>query len=136
MAPERQKKYSQDNLYGNIRLHYKLWITNEDDDPILGDGRILLLKEIHQTGSIVAASAKLGVSYRKAWGDIREAEMSLGFSLVDKHRGGESGGTSSLTVEGIRLVELWEEMKAGVEKETEKESPLSPQKLITTCKKC
>lgn len=96
--------------FSGIRIHYKIWMESCDKENILGDGKIELLKYIDATGSISAAAESLGISYRKAWGDIKKAEALLGFELLERQRGGESGGSSQLTPEAKHLVEAWEHL--------------------------
>jgi len=54
-----------------------------------------------------AAAEHLGMSYRKAWGDIKKAEELLGYNLTDKHRGGKDGGKSILTDKAKNLLEAY-----------------------------
>lgn len=93
--------------YSNIALHYSIWMTTESGENVISDDRMQLLIAIRQKGSLMAASEHMGISYRKAWGDLRATERLLGFSLIEKHRGGKDGGASLLTEEGIRLVEAY-----------------------------
>ncbi len=79
----------------------RLWLS-QSDTGVFGRGKWQLLDAIHKTGSLQAAAAALGISYRKAWGDLRKAEKALGVSLIERHRGGSEGGNSSLTEEGKR----------------------------------
>lgn len=102
------KKFSK---YNNILVIYKLWMTDEAGRNILGEGRIKLLFLIAQNGSISSAAKEIGVSYRKAWGDLRTAEQLLGFALIERRRGGKSGGQTLLTEEGKILIESYQEMK-------------------------
>ena len=90
--------------YSNIRINYKLWMTSESGDAIIDDDKWQMLISIQQLGSLKAAADKEKISYRKAWGDIRKMESILGFSLVEKHRGGRSGGVTILTNEGAKLI--------------------------------
>jgi molybdate transport repressor ModE-like protein len=90
-------------------LHYKVWLSDEKGENLLGDDRWQLLKGIEQHGSLKAAAGKLGISYRKAWGDIKFAEQKLGFQLVHKTRGGRDGGNSMLTEEGKRFILAYDE---------------------------
>lgn len=96
--------------FNNFRVDYKIWLDNDRGIGILGEGKIDLLKEIKNTGSLVAAANSLNISYRKAWGDIRNAENLLGVKLIDRKRGGECGGTSTLTVDAQRIIEAWEKL--------------------------
>lgn len=101
-------KYSK---YSNLNLHYSIWMTAESGESVISDERLQLLINIHQEGSLMAASEKMGVSYRKAWGDLRSTEALLGFPLIEKHRGGKDGGTTVLTEEGVKLIEAYVSFK-------------------------
>ena len=96
--------------YYDIFLKFKVWLENTHGESILGNGKFELIDYIDQLGSLKAAADKLGVSYRKAWGMIREAEEKLGFCLTEKHRGGQHGGNSVLTPEGKELIEAYKEL--------------------------
>ena len=96
--------------YSNVRVGYKLWMTGDDGNLIIDDYQFQLLKEIETTGSLMEATNKVGVSYRKAWGDLKNCEQSLGFPLLEKQRGGQEGGHTSLTEEGIRLIRAYEKL--------------------------
>jgi len=93
--------------YSNIRINYKLWMSSENGAAIIDDDKWQMLISIQKLGSLKAAADKENISYRKAWGDIRKMEMILGFQLVEKHRGGKSGGVTILTGEGLRLTEAY-----------------------------
>jgi len=99
-----QKKIEK---YSNIRINYKLWMSSENGDAIIDDDKWQMLLSIQKLGSLKAAADKENISYRKAWGDIRKMESILGFQLVEKHRGGKSGGVTVLTNEGMRLTEAY-----------------------------
>ncbi len=85
----------------------KLFIDSDSPEGVFGDGRWRLLMEIDRLGSISRAADSLGRGYRKAWGDIRSAERSLGRPLVKKKRGGANGGATELTSFGRELIEAW-----------------------------
>ena len=95
--------------YYDLRLEYRIWMENPDHAAVLDDGRWALLKAIRDHASIRKAGEALGISYRKAWGDLRKTEEFLGFALIEKHRGGPGGGATSLTAEGLRFVSVYEE---------------------------
>ncbi len=90
-----------------LKGHYKLWLSLQNGDGIMGDGKWLLLESIQETGSISHAAQKLNISYRKAWGDIKKAEELLGVSLIIKARGGSAGGGSTLSEQGKKLVKAY-----------------------------
>jgi len=99
---------------------FKLWLSAEDVEGVFGDGKWRLLKAIDSTGSLTAASNMLGISYRKAWGDLKKAERHLGLSLVQRHRGGNTGGTTSLTKEGKKWVTAYAKFRNDVKKTVHK----------------
>ncbi|RLD63185.1 MAG: hypothetical protein DRJ01_04390 [Bacteroidetes bacterium] len=101
---------SKGDKYYNVFLKYKIWLVSKEEENILGDGKINLLKEIDKKGSLQSAVNTIGISYRKAWGNIKTAEEVLGFNLVEKHRGGQSGGTTTLTEEGKNLIKAYDEL--------------------------
>jgi len=87
-----------------IVFNYKIWLSTKDGKGIMGDGKWQILKAIETHGSLVAACEALGLTYRRTWGELKKIEQMLGFSLVEKFRGGKDGGNSQLTTEGKRFV--------------------------------
>ena len=106
--------------YYDVFLEYRLWLSTKKGKGILGEGRINLLKEIERTGSLKSASENLKISYRKAWGNIKEAEELLGFKLVEKQRGGKDGGNSQLSEEGKQLLAAYNELKMDFDRSIKK----------------
>jgi molybdate transport repressor ModE-like protein len=51
----------------------------------------------------------LDLSYRRAWGKIREIEQNLGVELVQSAAGGTGGGGSRLTPAGELLIERYDQ---------------------------
>ncbi len=82
----------------------KLWLVNDRDEPIMGEGRADLLKAIRDEGSLNKASKKVKISYKHAWMLLNDIEKSLGEPLIIKKRGGKEQGTF-LTEKAIRLLE-------------------------------
>lgn len=104
-----EKKYTR---YSNIRINYKLWMSSENGDSIIDDDKWQLLIAIQKHGSLMAASDVMKISYRKVWGDLKKIEEILGFSILEKHRGGKDGGVTYLTEEGKRLIKEYIEFRA------------------------
>ncbi|MEM2142155.1 MAG: LysR family transcriptional regulator [Candidatus Thorarchaeota archaeon] len=83
--------------------------------PVFGAGVYVLLKSIHETGAITGGARALGMSYRYAWGLIRDVERELGVRLLNTRRGGmdiehgAGGGGSEITEEGYALMRLYSE---------------------------
>ena len=64
-----------------VRLGVRLWLESEQG-TLLGPGRLALLEGVRRLGSLNKAAAELGMSYRKAWGRLKDAEDRLGTDLV------------------------------------------------------
>jgi molybdate transport system regulatory protein len=91
-----------------IFLNYKLWLSSVTGEGIIEEDRYTLLKLLNERGSLKAASEELGISYRKAWGDLKKAEGLLGYDLIIRRRGGKSGGESHLTEKAKKLLEAYD----------------------------
>lgn len=98
----------------------KLWVE-KDGALVLSDYRVQLLQHIGETGSLAEAAQQMGLSYRRAWGKVREIERNLGVTLVQSETGGAGGGGSHLTRQGERLVALYQRFKQLMETDLGKE---------------
>ena len=104
MAPGRLRCYAP-----RMHLRYKLWLDNEG--KAFGDGPYALLEGVQRTGSLSRACAELRMSYNKGWRLMREMELRLGFSLIERRTGGVEGGGSELTPEAIDLMRRFRALK-------------------------
>lgn len=82
----------------------KFWLESNTGSFLLGPGTLRLLLAVAEQGSLKAGAKAIGLSYRAAWDRLKKAEEGLGFSLLERHSGGERGGGSSLTAEALELV--------------------------------
>jgi molybdate transport system regulatory protein len=77
----------------------------------LGPGKAQLLEKIAEHGSIRAAGASFGMSYRRAWLLADEINrMFLQPSIATRH-GGKSGGGAALTDFGTELLTRYRRME-------------------------
>jgi molybdate transport system regulatory protein len=98
-----------------IRLQHKMWLETADGEGILGDGKWQILRAVDQEGSLTAACQKLGLTYRRTWGDLKKIEEQLGFPLLNKSRGGKEGGMSELSLQGQALVAAFDKFHKKVD---------------------
>jgi molybdate transport system regulatory protein len=84
-----------------MNFGYKIWIE-KDGDTVFGVGIYTLLSLVEETGSLHKAAQELKMSYRAAWGKIRDYEDKLGVGLLEKGRHGRVG--AHLTQEGKQIV--------------------------------
>jgi molybdate transport system regulatory protein len=79
----------------------------------LGPGKADLLAAIATTGSLTAAAAELGMSYRRAWLLVEELNGMFREPVVRTAKGGRGGGgqtgLTGLGAEVLRLYRLAEE---------------------------
>ena len=102
---------SKGSKYFDVFLNCKFWLNTKTGEEILGKDLLNILNDIELEGSIQAAAEKNNVSYRKAWGDLKEAEENLKFAIIEKKRGGKDGGTTILTEDGKRMLEAFDELE-------------------------
>ena len=98
----------------------KLWVE-KDGLLVISDFRVRLLRQVGETGSLAEAAQRMGLSYRRAWGKIREIERNLGRPLVHSESGGAGGGGSQLTPAGERLIAAYERFRARMERDLGRE---------------
>jgi molybdate transport system regulatory protein len=91
---------------GQPEARFRLRIR-QGDLLAIGPGKVALLEAIAEHGSISAAARSLGMSYRRAWMLIDELNRALREPATHSGPGGASGGGSSLTPVGERIVALY-----------------------------
>jgi len=104
----------------DLKPRCKLWLSSGDAEGVFGDGKWRLLRTIEETGSLKSAAERLGISYRKAWGDLKKAETSLNITLIEKHRGGLSGGQTHLTATGRQWLRGYSLFRRDIERAIKK----------------
>lgn len=97
----------------SLEVRSKLWLEVAGE-PVVGRGRIMLLRAIDRHGSINQAARNIDVSYRRAWSYIKSMEERLGYALVDRRTGGRNGGGATLTQEARWLIERFEEFERDI----------------------
>jgi molybdate transport system regulatory protein len=75
-----------------------------DQEDRIGPGKILLLENIREFGSISAAGRAMDMSYKRAWDLVDEINRICRQPAVERQTGGKNGGGAALTPFGISLV--------------------------------
>lgn len=102
---------SKGSKYYDIFLDYSIQLNHGKKGMIMKSEHFALLRIIDEKSSLKEAAEKLGISYRKAWGNIQSMEEDLGFCLVNRQRGGAQGGRTTLTDDGIKLINAHKELR-------------------------
>ena len=84
----------------------------------LGAGKIRLLQQIEQSGSISGAARACGMNYRRAQYLLETLNQAVGAPVVETVVGGPKGGGAQLTDSGKRLIEAFQALEQAVKKAT------------------
>lgn len=74
------------------------------EGPRVGAERIALLEALGELGSIRAAAARVGLSYKAAWDAVQALNNLFDAPLVTARAGGRQGGAAELTASGRAVV--------------------------------
>ncbi len=86
------------------RLH--LWLET-GDGMLLGLGRIQLLELVEELGSLNKAASAMGMSYRAAWGRMKQTETVIGEPLVERSGPKKGFRLTPLGHDIVRLFRVW-----------------------------
>ena len=90
-----------------LKLKSSQWIVDEDDNAIIGKGRMEILDNIEKTGSINQTAKMMKMSYKAVWSKIKATEKHLDIVIVHADR--KEG--SRLSKEGKELLEKYRLLK-------------------------
>jgi len=90
-----------------LKLKSSQWIVDEDDNAIIGKGRMEILDNIEKTGSINQTAKMMKMSYKAVWSKIKTTEKHLNTIIVHTDR--KEG--SRLSREGKELLEKYRRLK-------------------------
>ena len=91
------------------KIKSRIWIEGKNG-TFLAEGRISLLKQIIETGSISAAAKAMKMSYKKAWEIIDGMNKEAKKPLVERVVGGKGGGGTVVTEEGLKAIKMFEKL--------------------------
>lgn len=93
-----------------IKVGGKLWLES-GGGRFFGPGPMELLEKIEETGSISNAAKAMNMSYKKAWELINHLNGQTNSPVVVPQAGGEKGGGSTLTPEGVELIKYYKDLR-------------------------
>ena len=102
-------------------LHPVLHMTLEKETAFFSHRLKLLLFLLDDTHNMRTSCTCAGIAHSKAWDMINRLEQNLGYSVVERHRGGKSGGSTCLTQQGIAFLEAYHELERSVHRFTQQE---------------
>jgi len=95
----------------HIKLKSHQWLVDENNRIIMGKGRMEILEQIENTGSINQAAKAMKMSYKGVWSKIKSTEKHMGVKIVhtDKKEG------SRLSKAGKELLEKYRRLRSQCE---------------------
>ena len=103
-----------ENLQAIIRISFNN--PSSESHSTFSRGIAELCRGVRDLGSLNASAKAMHMAYSKAWRIIKNTEEALGFPLLE--RDGAHG--SSLTQEGLTLLELHDNLEKILNKEAQK----------------
>jgi molybdate transport system regulatory protein len=97
-----------------VKAKFKVWVVF-DDTVKFGQGRAALLRLIDELGSIKQAVERFEMSYRNAWGYLRELERAAGFRLLERQPGGSRTAGTRLTPQGREFLDRYDRFERNLE---------------------
>lgn len=102
------------------KIKSRIWIE-VDNNVLLGEGRVRLLKAIEETGSLSKAAKSLNISYKKAWTLVDAVNKSAKKPVTESSIGGKGGGGAIITEYGKLLIEAFDDINKGCWKHLDKQ---------------
>lgn len=94
-----------------VKTRLTVYSGKHVEEGTFGKGIATLMRGIVETGSLHASAKKIHMAYSKAWRIFKETEASFGYNLIN--RDGARGST--LTKEGLKLLETYEQLEQEAE---------------------
>lgn len=102
----------------SVGVKSKFWVTL-GPRTLFGDGKADLLEAVDQLGSLRSAALSMGMSYRHAWGLLRELDEAAGFPFLE-HSGTGPRTNLRLTPDGRRFIDAYRRFRAPLDGMVEK----------------
>ena len=108
------RKPSSSSAHGkpwSPRFRGRVWIDGPEG-TFIGYGRVDLLEQIKELGSISQAAKALKMAYRRAWDLVDSMNRQAKEPFVELATGGHGGGGARVTAEGERAIQLFRKFDA------------------------
>ncbi|HVZ23795.1 MAG TPA: LysR family transcriptional regulator [Vicinamibacterales bacterium] len=89
----------------SLGVKAKFWLTI-GPRTLFGDGKADLLEAVDRLGSLHSAARSMDMSYRHAWGLLRELDEAAGFKFLE-HSGTGPRTNLRLTDDGRRFIDAY-----------------------------
>ena len=109
---------SKPGARSNPHLSLRIDLVSEER---IGPGKIQLLENIRDLGSISAAGRAMDMSYKRAWDLVEEINRICGHAAVASQTGGKNGGGAILTPFGASLVTRYRKIEREAARAVRKE---------------
>jgi molybdate transport system regulatory protein len=97
-----------------VKPKLRVWVVFGNGLKV-GDGRARLLELIDERGSLRQAAVEFKMSYRNAWGYLRELEKAAGFKLVARAPGGTLRSGMRLTSNGREFLACYRKFQRSLD---------------------
>jgi len=123
LANVRNETELQEQLetHNSAILHPVLHMQLEQEEPFFSARLKLLLYLIGDTQNVRIACSRSGTAHSKAWDMINKLEQRLGYSVVERQRGGKAGGGTRLTAQGEAFLVAYHDFEQSVHQFTQAE---------------
>ena len=105
---------SQLEAHNSAILHPVLHMKLEQESAFFNARMKLLLYLLSDNNNMRTSCACSGIAHSKAWEMINRLEQHLGYSVVERQRGGRSGGSTRLTPQGEEFLEAYHDFEEAV----------------------
>jgi molybdate transport system regulatory protein len=105
-----EKKIGKFLKKGDFKVNGSLWIEG-NGKRFFGPGPVELLEHIDETGSILQASKKMELSYKKAWELVSNLNSMGSTPFVITSTGGEKGGGSTISNEARQMIAYYRRLR-------------------------
>jgi molybdate transport system regulatory protein len=106
---KHRKTDTQKEIAPGYHCCARIWIE-KDGETFIGFGRVVLLENIAEHGSISAAAKAMKMSYKHAWDLVDAMNRNARSPLVVKSTGGKGGGGAIVTEAGLKRIEEFYDM--------------------------